>query len=178
MKNKGTTSKKEQDSQTLEKLFPEVMVFLRCHLNRYQEGATEAWSIYKTSGYSVEKTIKLLCRGNSLLYEKKMEEFKQSRITKKTPTQVEEVAPKKTGKTAEEVYSRLQWDEHLNKEETTIGYEDRFIGIQEIPFEQFAENRDLVGEVFIPWHRIRYFRTGDEVIWSRQAPLVAIPADS
>ncbi|PRP87971.1 hypothetical protein PROFUN_02708 [Planoprotostelium fungivorum] len=124
MKSKRTISKKEQDIQSLEKLFP-------------QEGATEVWSIYKTSGYSTEKAIKQLCRGDRHLYDSKMEEYKQSRVTKNTTTQTEEETPKKTGKTADEVYNRLQWDRLLNKQETIIGYEDRFIGIQEIAYELF-----------------------------------------
>eukprot|EP01113_Clastostelium_recurvatum_P051122 TRINITY_DN9857_c0_g1_i1.p1 TRINITY_DN9857_c0_g1~~TRINITY_DN9857_c0_g1_i1.p1 ORF type:complete len:962 (+),score=263.64 TRINITY_DN9857_c0_g1_i1:104-2989(+) len=64
--------------------------------------------------------------------------------------------------TSEEVYNRIMWDGHLNKEEFIVGYEDRFVGVLEVPFEEFDTAN-------IPFHRIRTFKRNQEVVWDRKA---------
>ena len=51
-----------------------------------------------------------------------------------------------------------------------VGYEDRFVGLMEMPIMGFIENSD------IPSHRIRLFReaiTGD-IIWNRETKFTTI----
>jgi Uncharacterized protein conserved in archaea len=64
-------------------------------------------------------------------------------------------------KGADHIVDRLMWDKKLNKEEFTVGYEDRFLGILEIPFLEFAKKTD------IPTHRIKYFKKDGEIVWDR-----------
>ncbi|PRP83637.1 poly(A) polymerase pla1, partial [Planoprotostelium fungivorum] len=94
------------------------------------------------------------------------------------PIEEEPEKPKKAGKMAEDVYNRLKWDNSLDKETIVVGYEDRFLGIQEVPYNSFAEMRDLTGEVFIPWHRIRYFKNGEDTLWSREEKHVKMPENT
>lgn len=67
-------------------------------------------------------------------------------------------------RTSQDLYSRILWDGSFDSDNITIGYEDRFIGIVEVQFQQFYGFR---GET-IPYHRIRYFKNGDTVIWDRE----------
>lgn len=64
---------------------------------------------------------------------------------------------------SKEVYDRIRWDPGLDGRWFTIGIEDRELGIQELPFSAYIEGGD------IPFHRIQYFRCGDEVIWDRRS---------
>src|SRR5690349_3617487 len=41
-------------------------------------------------------------------------------------------------KGADHIYSRILWDKSLKREEFSVGYEDRFLGILEIPFMEFS----------------------------------------
>ena len=70
-------------------------------------------------------------------------------------------------RTSKDVYDRLKWDpdsvivnnEVLDLGSVQIGYKDRFLGMCEIPFEDFTPSgSDNEGD--IPFHRIYYFRTG------------------
>jgi len=56
-------------------------------------------------------------------------------------------------KGADHIYDRILWDEKLDKSEFSIGYEDRFLGILEVPFEEFSLKKND-----IPTHRIQYFK--------------------
>ena len=58
------------------------------------------------------------------------------------------------------IIDRIKWEWKLKKEEFIIAYEDRFLGIMEVPFEDFVKSdaKD---------HRIRYFKKNGEVIWDR-----------
>jgi len=65
------------------------------------------------------------------------------------------------------VFSRIKWDQQYDKNQCVVGYEDRFVGIMEGPFELWA-NRDLTEETFIPWHRVQYFKIGDKILWDKK----------
>ena len=58
------------------------------------------------------------------------------------------------------VINRILWDSSYNRADFTIGYEDRFLGVLEMPFDEF-----IVSEV--PKHRIRYFKQKGTIIWDR-----------
>ncbi|XP_029441093.1 leukocyte receptor cluster member 9 [Rhinatrema bivittatum] len=73
-------------------------------------------------------------------------------------------------KTAEDVISRIQWDEHLPKDCFVVGYLDRFLGIIEKPFAAFSwEDLASVGYdvLAIPKHRIQYFKYRDLIVWDK-----------
>ena len=66
--------------------------------------------------------------------------------TKKTVSDVEieeesESSKEAPMKTAGDVRRRIQWDENISKEEITVGYMDRFLGLKECKFGNF----DFVG---------------------------------
>lgn len=74
-------------------------------------------------------------------------------------------------RTATEVISRILWDNDLPTKEFTIGYLDRFIGIQEKPFDDFSwEDISTVGPnvLAIPKHRIQYFMFRDQIVWDKR----------
>jgi uncharacterized protein (UPF0248 family) len=59
-----------------------------------------------------------------------------------------------------DVYSRILYsgeydDDWMN---IVVGYIDRFLGLQELPFVEFRLCKDQQQETFIPWHRVIYFR--------------------
>lgn len=64
-------------------------------------------------------------------------------------------------KTAADVINRLKWDSTLPAKEFTVGYLDRFVGVVELPFEEFEKN-DFTNaspdEFGVPEHRIQYFK--------------------
>ena len=75
-------------------------------------------------------------------------------------------------RTATEVISRILWDNDLQTKEFTIGYLDRFTGIQEKPFDEFSwEDIASVGPnvLAIPKHRIQYFKFRDQIIWDKRS---------
>jgi uncharacterized protein (UPF0248 family) len=70
-------------------------------------------------------------------------------------------------RTAIDVLNRLRWDPDLDPDDHSIGYLDRFEGIQEKRVS--AWKTEQTDEEFIPQHRIAYFRkksTGD-VVWDK-----------
>lgn len=64
--------------------------------------------------------------------------------------------------TSRQTYHRIRWDPRLDARQFTIGYEDRSHGEQELAFLEFVPDGD------IPWHRVWWFRRGDEVVWDRR----------
>jgi len=52
------------------------------------------------------------------------------------------------------------WDPSFNKAEYTICYEDRFIGLMEVPFESFDHEN-------IPFHRVQLFKHRGDIVWDR-----------
>jgi len=76
-------------------------------------------------------------------------------------------------RTSEAVYNRIKWDKEWNVDDFIVGYEDRFVGIMEIPFVEFATSD-------VPFHRVRYFKRAfnDEIMWDRATRLDKIFANS
>jgi uncharacterized protein (UPF0248 family) len=82
---------------------------------------------------------------------------------------------KSSMKTAEDVISRIEWDERLDKRFFRVGYVDRFLGLQEKSFTDFDFKVDLstVSDrhsniLSIPKHRIQYFKYNNEIIWDKE----------
>lgn len=57
--------------------------------------------------------------------------------------------------------NRITWDEHLDKSEFSIVYEDRFLGDIEIKFDEFKNTE-------IKIHRIKIFKKNGEIVWDRE----------
>ncbi|XP_074163470.1 leukocyte receptor cluster member 9 [Sminthopsis crassicaudata] len=74
-------------------------------------------------------------------------------------------------KTAQAVIDRIRWDPHLDPADFSVGYLDRFRGVQEEPFPAFCWDEDLAalgpGVLAVPQHRIRYFRHRGRLVWDR-----------
>lgn len=70
---------------------------------------------------------------------------------------------KKKMVTSREAYDRIIWDARLDSKAFAIGYLDRsdFGGIREKPLLEWDTDGD------IPWHRIRYIRCREVIIWDR-----------
>ncbi|WP_427159546.1 poly(A) polymerase [Aliinostoc sp. HNIBRCY26] len=69
--------------------------------------------------------------------------------------------------TSREVYDRIIWDVRLDTSAFVVGFQERLssTGIREKPLAQWATDGD------IPWHRIRYIRCGEVVVWDREQHL-------
>ncbi|KAI9327390.1 2'-5' RNA ligase superfamily-domain-containing protein [Obelidium mucronatum] len=79
-------------------------------------------------------------------------------------------------RSSEDVFNRILWDASFDRESFVVGYMDRFTGIQEMQFNEFARRKeDEQGEDWIPFHRIWYFKKlsheGDKVVWDRKHKL-------
>ncbi|XP_020859813.1 leukocyte receptor cluster member 9 [Phascolarctos cinereus] len=74
-------------------------------------------------------------------------------------------------KTAQAVIDRIRWDPHLDPGDFSVGYLDRFRGVQEEPFTAFCWDEELAalgpGVMAVPQHRIRYFRHRGRLVWDR-----------
>ena len=82
-------------------------------------------------------------------------------------------------KTAQEILSRIRWDESFAKDEFEIGYYDRLeheiirIGFKEIrfpkddhfSFEVVDEDEDIHS---IPYHRVKEIYQNGKLIWHRE----------
>jgi uncharacterized protein (UPF0248 family) len=65
--------------------------------------------------------------------------------------------------TITEVYNRIVWDNRLNRNLFVAGFHERVSDtMREKPLAQWDEWGD------IPWHRVRYIRCGDVVVWDRE----------
>ncbi|CAF4104867.1 unnamed protein product [Rotaria sordida] len=78
-------------------------------------------------------------------------------------------------KTAEDVISRIEWDDRLDKRFFRVGYTDRFLGLQEKSFNDFDFKVDLStvsdrhsNVLAIPKHRIQYFKYHNEIVWDKE----------
>ena len=69
--------------------------------------------------------------------------------------------------TSREIYNRIICDSRLDSNIFIAGFEDRVSasGIREKPLAHWAADGD------IPWHRIRYIRCQDIVVWDREQHL-------
>jgi len=70
-------------------------------------------------------------------------------------------APSGKLRKSEDVYNRIMWDPKFNKAEYSICYEDRFLGLMEVPFESFDHEN-------IPFHRVWLFKHRGDIIWDRE----------
>lgn len=99
---------------------------------------------------------------------KKNEKDKKDKKKKGQQKDPEDFSEKKLRmRTSIEVFNRIKWDNSLPKEDFIIGYDDRFLGIMEVPFDEF----DLET---IPLHRIRIFKRSGVVVWSRNDRIDAV----
>jgi uncharacterized protein (UPF0248 family) len=107
--------------------------------------------------------------------------------TPRSPINVPSVSPNKTPsadeydndntkktsmKTADDVISRIEWDDRLDKRYFRVGYIDRFLGLQEKSFTDFDFKVSTVSDrhstiLAIPKHRIQYFKYANEIIWDK-----------
>ena len=73
-------------------------------------------------------------------------------------------------RTAEDVINRIKWDEMVPEQCFTVGYLDRFLGLQEEHFSTFSWE-DLAGADYdvlaIPQHRIQYFKYKTDKVWDK-----------
>ena len=65
-------------------------------------------------------------------------------------------------RTSREVHDQIRWDATLDERAFTVAYEERFAGLQEVPFLEFPTDGT------IPWHRVWRYRVGELVVWSRR----------
>ncbi|PSB57949.1 poly(A) polymerase [Chamaesiphon polymorphus] len=65
--------------------------------------------------------------------------------------------------TITEVYNRIIWDTNLNRNMFIAGFHERISDtIREKPLAQWDDNSD------IPWHRVRYIRCNETIVWDRE----------
>ncbi|CAF3304625.1 unnamed protein product [Rotaria sp. Silwood2] len=67
------------------------------------------------------------------------------------------------------IFNRILHDKTIDRSQVVIGYEDRFIGIHEIPFNEFKRVHEH--EYGIPLHRIRHFKLNGNLVWDRRKRL-------
>ncbi|EDL31225.1 leukocyte receptor cluster member 9 [Mus musculus] len=86
-------------------------------------------------------------------------------------TQPEAGSKKPALRTAADVIRRIRWDPRLDPADFSVGYTDRFLGVQEEPFCAFCWDEPLAalgpGVLAVPQHRIRYFRFRGRLVWDR-----------
>ena len=58
------------------------------------------------------------------------------------------------------IINRVLWDKQHDQKEFTVGYEDRFLGLLEMPFDEFIESE-------VPRHRLKYFKKSGHLMWDR-----------
>lgn len=63
---------------------------------------------------------------------------------------------------ADKVVNRVKWDPTLNPDDFVVGYMDRFLGMQEMPFVEFVQDSDHT------LHSIRYFIQNGVLVWHRK----------
>lgn len=78
-------------------------------------------------------------------------------------------APREKLRTSEQVYHQIRWDPRLDPAAFVVGHETRDGLIEELAFPLFEPG----GE--IPWHRIRHYRRGAEIVWDRRERLDFLP---
>ena len=103
---------------------------------------------------------------------------KKSKVKKnQKPTDSDQgtATPKKKMRTADDVIKRIQWQQGLKSEDFTVGYLDRFLGVQEKEFGAFSWDDiatvDDYAVLAIPKHRIQYFKYRGNVIWDKASRL-------
>ena len=75
-------------------------------------------------------------------------------------------SPKQKMATIREVYDRILWDNRLDHRAFSLGFSDRISGnIREKRLSEWVVDGD------IPWHRIRYVKCGETIVWNRDRPI-------
>lgn len=69
-------------------------------------------------------------------------------------------------KTSEECINWIRHDPRFNPDEFIISYEDRFVGLMEVPVSKFTT--DTYSDVFIPMHRIWLIKQNGRIVWDRK----------
>lgn len=85
-----------------------------------------------------------------------------------------EVNKKPRMRTADDVISRILWDDSVASSEFIVGYVDRFLGVLERPFDDFNWDTnpcdcDYTTELALPRHRIQYFTYRGLRVWDRHS---------
>ena len=125
---------------------------------------------YIAKNFTANKVNNKVINQNS---SKKVDEMSLSMKKKsRSVNDVEEgTIKKKSMRTAIDVIQRIQWDDALPTEDFSVGYLDRFIGIQEKKFTDFSWE-DIASVDYnvlaIPKHRIQYFKYKDVKVWDKQ----------
>lgn len=65
----------------------------------------------------------------------------------KARSKVNTHVPAEKLRTSSDIYNRLMWDPQLDQNDYLIGYEDRFVGIKEVPLKDWK--RDINDEAFV-----------------------------
>ncbi len=73
-------------------------------------------------------------------------------------------------RTSREIYNRIKWDPKFDEHAFVVGVEERFEGLVELPLSELEGSE-------VHWHRVWYFKRGEEVVWDRQARLDRLNAD-
>jgi uncharacterized protein (UPF0248 family) len=63
-----------------------------------------------------------------------------------------------------DVMSWIRWHPSSNPDDFVVGYDDRFLGVQEVPFS--AWDGELSKDV--PLHRIVYFKRNGKIVWDKR----------
>jgi len=90
---------------------------------------------------------------------------KSNKDRRKNKVKVEEKVEvtKSKLRTSADVYKRIRWDgSGVESGKVMIGFLDRFLGITEIPFDEFQIGAE------IPLHRVYYFRQESIMLWDRR----------
>ena len=75
--------------------------------------------------------------------------------------------PKRKFKGSDMIFQRIKWDPSIDSDLVTIVYLDRFLGLQEIAFNEFKGVHEDYKKG-IPLHRIRAFKIRDRIVWDRE----------
>ncbi|KAK1896073.1 Leukocyte receptor cluster member 9 [Dissostichus eleginoides] len=106
--------------------------------------------------------------------EKTEKHKKKVNKTRKPKYEPKEVNKKPRMRTADEVISRILWDQSADGSEFVVGYVDRFLGVLERPFNDFNWDTDpcdcdYTVELALPRHRIQYFTYRGHRVWDRHS---------
>jgi len=101
---------------------------------------------------------------------------KQNKKKKNKPQAEDEVYEEKKPpmKTATDVISRIQWDAAFSRDDITVGYMDRMLGLQEKKFNDFSWLAIATVDyntLAIPKHRIQYFKYKEVKVWDKNERL-------
>ncbi|XP_041962836.1 leukocyte receptor cluster member 9 isoform X1 [Alosa sapidissima] len=109
--------------------------------------------------------------------EKEEKNKKNRKKMSKSPKKVKESennepVKKPRMRTADDVINRIRWDSAIDSADFVVGHIDRFLGVLERPFDEFAwdtsvSDCDYSEELALPRHRIQYFTYRGQRVWDR-----------